>query len=267
METPNASFADIEKIAIGTSGYFYSDWKGVFYPPSLPSRHYFSYYSNYFSALELNFSFYRIPAGGMLRKFLRPSVCLPDLSIKAFRGITHIHEPDSVIPVFLEAIKPLVEAGRIQTILFQFPYSFIPEKESWKLLEKIAMQNPGITGVVEFRHISWFSDANLRKTADLNLSVCALDMPDIGDLPGTQLPVTHQVGYMRFHGRNAEKWWNNRKSWERYDYLYPVNTLSNLLPALRNWIDQHRKVYLFFNNHYRGQAIQNAQTMMAFLAD
>lgn len=265
--TRNTSPAGNGKIAIGTSGYVYDDWKGVFYPPSLPPKDYFTYYSNFFSALELNFSFYRMPTGNMVNRFLHSHSCMPELSLKAFRGITHSRDPDNAIPAFLQVIKPLVDSGRIQTILFQFPYSFQPGRDSWNLLEKIAMQNPGVTGVVEFRHVSWFSDTHLRKTAELNLSVCALDMPAIGDLPGIQLPVTHPIGYMRFHGRNTEKWWNNRKSWERYDYRYPIKTLSNLLPALRNWIDQHRKVYLFFNNHYRGQAIQNAQTMMAFLAE
>lgn len=267
MKTQNSAELSEKKIFIGTSGYSYTDWKSIFYPAALPPKNYLDYYSQFFSALELNFSFYQRPTERMLSRFQRPQIKIPVLSIKAFQGITHSQNPETAISAFLKSIQPLVHANKLAAVLFQFPYSFQPGENSWKLLEQIAMQHWGVVGVIEFRHISWFQEKNLRRVAEMNLSVCALDMPDIQGLPGKQLPVTHPIGYMRFHGRNTGKWWSHTEAWQRYDYLYSNKTLNSLMPELRDWIERHEKVFLFFNNHYRGQAVQNAQTLMAFLAD
>jgi uncharacterized protein YecE (DUF72 family) len=108
---------------------------------------------------------------------------------------------------------------------------------------------------------------NLTRIREMNLSVCALDMPDKNGLPGTQFPQTHPVGYMRFHGRNSADWWSSGAGWKRYNYLYRDNELIQLLPDIKNWMKYHQKTYLYFNNHYRAQAVDNAQMIMAFLAD
>ncbi len=267
IHTQNSIKSDTNKIFVGTSGYSYTDWKNVFYPTRLASQSFLDYYSLFFSAVELNFSFYQWPTAHMFSRFLQSQTKIPKLSIKAFQGITHKQNSEIAMSAFLKAVKPLADSDRVSTVLFQFPYSFRPGKEAWNLLEQIALQHWGAVGVIEFRHISWFQEKNLQRIAEMNLAVCALDMPNIQGLPGGQMPVTHPIGYMRFHGRNAEKWWNHNEAWERYNYFYSSKILNALLPDLRSWIDKHQKVFLFFNNHYRGQAVQNAQTLMAFLAD
>ncbi len=257
----------LPEVIIGTSGYSYNDWKGIFYPDELPSSRYLEHYCKYFSGLELNYSFYRMPTVNSLKRFLAPKFASIKLSFKAFQGITHTRDDPNHLKNFMERMEVLISKDRLGAVLFQFPYSFRPCQESWDLLSKISAAVVGCVPVVELRHLAWFSSEQLLHLRELNLSVSALDMPDSDELPGIQLPATHQVGYMRFHGRNQSKWWIHENAWERYDYLYSAELIEARIADLKAWMALHKKVYFFFNNHYRGQAVQNAQLLMAFLAD
>jgi len=57
MSKPNLK----SKIFIGTSGFSYSHWKGVFYPQNLAQKDWFAYYCQNFSTVEINSSFYHLP--------------------------------------------------------------------------------------------------------------------------------------------------------------------------------------------------------------
>jgi uncharacterized protein YecE (DUF72 family) len=76
---------------------------------------------------------------------------------------------------------------------------------------------------------------------------------------------TSPIGYVRFHGRNAAKWWQHEHAYERYDYLYTEDELAEWVPKIRELADETDKTYLFFNNHYQGKAGQNAQMMAQLL--
>jgi len=47
---------------IGTSGYHYNHWRGVFYPEELPKARWFSYYARHFDTVEINNTFYHLPS-------------------------------------------------------------------------------------------------------------------------------------------------------------------------------------------------------------
>ncbi len=254
------------KYSIGTSGYSYNDWKGVFYPESMLQKDFFDYYALFFSALELNYTFYRMPTTVSLTRYSGLGRLCPVLSVKAYKSYTHEHQNTRPLIEMLSSLQPLIDNDRLKTILFQFPWSFRPGQYAWDKLHDISEAVQYCTPVVEFRHVSWFADDILQKLKQMNLSVCALDMPNNDDLPGTQFPITHQVGYMRFHGRNISQWWNSDAGWKRHNYLYTYTDLKQLLPQVRSWIQSHQQSFLFFNNHYRAQAVNNAQLLMAFLA-
>ncbi|MFH1069433.1 MAG: DUF72 domain-containing protein [Candidatus Glassbacteria bacterium] len=77
-------------------------------------------------------------------------------------------------------------------------------------------------------------------------------------LPPEAVCTSGRIGYLRFHGRNAQKWWDHREAWERYDYLYPDEELAGWLKNIR-WLEGRTdKTFIFFNNHRSGQAAQNA---------
>jgi len=78
--------------------------------------------------------------------------------------------------------------------------------------------------------------------------------------------VTSDLGYIRFHGRNTEKWWDGKGS-ERYDYLYSEEELKGWVDNIKKILRKTSKTYIFFNNHPRGQAVNNAKQMTAILAE
>jgi len=72
------------------------------------------------------------------------------------------------------------------------------------------------------------------------------------------------IGYIRFHGRNRSKWYTGDAK-ERYDYLYSEDELKGWLPKISSLAEQTEKMFIFFNNHKKAQAIINARMMMDLL--
>ena len=111
---------------IGTSGYDYPEWRGVFYPEDLKRKDFLPYYSTVFNALEVNSTFYNMPTAERLISFYERSEGRLNFSIKAIRLLTH--EIDSNWQTAAEdlksALNPLYEKDRLSALLFQFPQSF-----------------------------------------------------------------------------------------------------------------------------------------------
>ncbi|NLJ60750.1 MAG: DUF72 domain-containing protein, partial [Firmicutes bacterium] len=98
-----------------------------------------------------------------------------------------------------------------------------------------------------------------------SLGFCAVDEPR---LPGLVPPIaeaTSALGYVRFHGRNAKKWWKHDTPGERYDYLYQEAELKEWIPKIRQVADKTEKTYVFFNNCHSGQAAENARMLQTML--
>ena len=115
------------EVVIGTSGYSYHDWVGPVYPEGTQPKNYLPHYAELFSTVELNFSYYSMPKAENLAKMLVDGG--PDLSfsIKAHKTLTHEINPglwQGEAKTYLMAIEPFLEAGRLDAVLFQFPYSF-----------------------------------------------------------------------------------------------------------------------------------------------
>ncbi|MBW1805519.1 MAG: DUF72 domain-containing protein, partial [Deltaproteobacteria bacterium] len=86
----------MSEILIGTSGFSYDDWKGAFYPPDMARKDFLEFYAGHFKALELNFSYYRIPEASRSRQMLERSGADLDFSVKAFRQMTHEISENSI---------------------------------------------------------------------------------------------------------------------------------------------------------------------------
>ena len=91
-----------------------------------------------------------------------------------------------------------------------------------------------------------------------------MDEPALPGLLPPQNIVTTELGYIRFHGRNGEMWWDGKGS-ERYDYLYSGRELDTWVERIKQIMRRTTKTYIFFNNHPRGQAVQNAKQLAALL--
>ena len=120
------------RIVIGTSGYSYKDWKGVFYPEDLSSKDYLSYYSKHFSSVELNFSYYKQPEASHLERMLLKTEDDFLFTVKAHQSLTHDRGDGwkEEGRRFIEGISPMAAAKQLAAVLLQFPYSFHYTREN-----------------------------------------------------------------------------------------------------------------------------------------
>lgn len=247
-------------IKIGTSGFSYADWIGPVYPEGLPDRERLAFYAREFSTVELNVTYYRLPDARLTSGWVKRTP--PDFlfSVKAYQGITHLREDPEFAP-FVEALAPMIEAGKLGCILAQFPNSFRPSAESRAYLERVRAGFRELPVVVELRSAEWVKPATFELLETLGLGFCCVDEPS---LPGLMPPVaaaTAAPGYVRLHGRNAAKWYNHKEAWERYDYTYSMPELMEWTPRLRQLDATVTLTLVYFNNHFQGQAVRGARDL------
>lgn len=252
-------------IQIGTSGFDYLDWRGIFYPEKLPRKQWLSYYSNYFSALELNFSYYQMPQEAQLASMVERSAGKVVFAIKAHRSMTHDRtaSPDE-LAAFVRALRPLKEANVLGAVLAQFPYSFKQCEENRVYLKELSEQL-GRPLVVELRRSDWASDPILKWLERLGIGYACVDEPQIRGLMPPIAAAPAKPAYVRFHGRNADKWYQHDSPEERYDYRYSVAELSEWVTRISDLDKKAGQVLVFFNNHFQSKAVESAKTMERLL--
>jgi uncharacterized protein YecE (DUF72 family) len=256
---------------IGTAGWAYDDWNGIVYP-SRPPRGFdrLTMMASLFDTNEVNSTFYRIPPAKMTVSWVRRVEHNPRFAFtaKLFRGFTHERESgDADRDAFAEAMRPLVEMGRLGSLLIQFPMAFHNSAENRGHLETTLDRFAGFPLAVEFRHASWDDAQVLELLSGRGAAFVNIDQPRLSaNLPATA-HVTATVAYFRFHGRNAEKWFGpDTSNEERYNYLYSDSELEPWTRRIRGASEQaSRGVYAILNNHFRGQAVANALQLQATL--
>lgn len=254
-------------IYIGTSGYSYPEWKGPFYPAGLPDRQCLDFYARHFAAVEINATYYRIPEARTIAVMVKRAEGRLAFVVKAHQEMTHRREQaEEATRQFVAALAPMRETGVLAAVLLQFPFAFRHNPPARDFLLATRERLAGHRLVVEFRHRSWFDAPTLAFLREAGLSLCCVDEPSLPGLPPRTAEATGPIGYVRFHGRNAAKWWRHAEAWERYDYSYSEAELREWIPKLRALETRTSAVFAFFNNHARGQAPANAQQLVALLA-
>jgi len=255
---------------VGTSGYSFPDWVGTVYPRDLPQKSWLSYYARWFNAVEINSTYYRIPSPYMMAALVRkvPKGFL--FTVKVPKEMTHERGRfEEAVGPFLSALSPMVEAGCLASLLAQFPYS-LPRGdplESLAHLRRLREAIPADLPVhVEFRHAFWYKPAVLDFLADHDLGFVNVDLPRLPGLPPIHTSyATTPLGYVRFHGRNAAKWWEHEDASERYDYEYSREELAEWVPHLRDLAGRTRLTFIFMNNCHLGKSAKDAIKLMDLL--
>lgn len=252
------------QIFIGTSGYSYEDWRGYFYPTKLGRNKMLEYYAREFSFTEINSSYYHLPAARTFEQMAQRTPAHFVFTVKAYKSLTH--ERGSITfredaQKFCLALEPLLETGKLGAVLLQFPYSFSNREENRRYLAMLKEMLKNIPVVVEFRHNSWIKRPTWEFLHSLELGYVCVDEPDLKGLVGQEIVYTAPIAYVRFHGRNREKWWKHKQAWERYDYLYSAEEIREWVPGIKGLGEKAGRVFVAFNNHYRGQAVQNARML------
>ena len=250
------------EIRIGTSGYSFKDWGGVFYPAGLASQKMLPFYAEEFDTVEVNFTYYRVPSAKTMKGMAAATPAGFRFFVKAQGSFTHERDL-SKKDEFLAGIAPLRDSGKLSGLLFQFPQSFRNDAANRRYVAAVAEAFPGETIAVEFRDRSW-DEPPVYEFLDKNgLTFVSVDEPQVSTLFPPVARATSGLGYVRFHSRDGRKWYKGAK--ERYDYLYSDAELREWLPKLRAMAARARSLYVYFNNCNRGQAVENARRMKDLL--
>ncbi|MEO7453878.1 MAG: DUF72 domain-containing protein [Fimbriimonadales bacterium] len=246
-------------IRIGTSGFSYEDWVGPFYPKNLSKSKWFDYYAQEFSCLEINASYYSWMTPRAMQSLASRAPHDFNFAVKLNKSITHGKEDiQKGILATLEQNAPLDNPVH----LAQFPNGFKPSEENWSRVEGLSTL-PKL--VVEFRNSEWQTDETYKRLTKLGISLCAVDSPRIEGLPRFTRNLTGPIAYTRFHGRNAEKWYEHDHAYERYDYLYTESELTEIADDLKSMAVKMQDAFVFFNNHYAAQSVTNARQLATHL--
>lgn len=249
------------RIRIGPAGWSYPDWEKVVYPPHGSKFDHLTYLASFFDTIEINSPFYRIPPPAHAKSWIRRVADNPGFSFttKVFRGFTHdkTELADADVTAFRNYLDPLMEADRLGAILLQFPWSFKNTPEANDKLTALFRAFAPYPKALEVRHATFQNREFAGFLDEHDVSWVNVDQPLFHDSVKPADAVTGPVAYVRFHGRNYEKWFAHEESWERYNYLYSKEELEPWVERIET-MAKSRDVFVVTNNHFRGQAIVNA---------
>lgn len=234
---------------IGTSGWHYEHWKGLFYPEGLAKANWLKFYAQHFPTVELNNSFYHLPSEKAFVNWRESSSEGFMFAVKVSRFITHIKR-------LKDAEEPLqnflARAGFLQhklgPLLYQLPPNMRRDDE--RLEAFLSILPSRYHHVFEFRHESWIDDNVFQTLRRYNVGLCVFDMP------GFTCPVvaTADFAYVRFHG-SAGLYWSCYSDEELSQWAEKIAELGRGL----------KTVYIYFNNDAEAYAVANAKTIAQFL--
>lgn len=261
----------MENILIGTSGFSYNDWRGPFYPETLSSAAMLPFYAKVFNTVEINFTYYQMPGIKSIAGLERKTPSGFTFCVKAHKSMTHEISKDPAearenFYRFSEALTPLLAAGKLGCVLLQFPWGFKYTPDNLEYLRFAREALDDLPAVVEFRNAGWVKDAIFSVLSGLNFGFCCVDEPRLKGLFPPVVKSTSALAYLRFHGRNAARWWKHDEAWERYDYQYSSAELQEWQPAILELSGRAKTTFVFFNNHHAGQAVINARMLAELLA-
>ncbi|MBM3296284.1 MAG: DUF72 domain-containing protein [Candidatus Aminicenantes bacterium] len=249
----------------GPAGWSYADWEGVVYPPDKPRGfHALPYLARFVDIIEVNSTFYRQPAAGIVQSWVKKIESFPDflLAVKLHQMFTHVREDfgDKETEEFKKGIEPLRASSRLAALLLQFPWSFIQTPAHVRHLERLFRLFAGYPLAVEVRHASWDNEEFYGRLRERRVCFCNIDQPLFPNSLGPGATVTHpEFSYVRFHGRNRRDWFRKDAGRDdRYNYLYGREELEDWVGRIQTLAGQSGKVFIITNNHYRGQAMANA---------
>ena len=230
------------KIHIGTSGWHYPHWVGPFYPKNLSSDQHLSFYTRAFRTVEINNTFYHLPAVSTVEHWLADTPKNFRFACKGSRFITHMKKlknPEQSIQRFFNTITVLNK--KLGPILFQLPPKW--KMNIQRLEEFLTVLPPPFRYAFEFREESWFAQPVYDVLTKYRAAFC------LYHLAGRWSPeiVTTDFVYIRLHGPG-----------NAYQGKYDAHTIRAWADKCHRWVQSGRDVYFYFDNDEAGYAPINA---------
>jgi uncharacterized protein YecE (DUF72 family) len=229
-------------VRIGCSGWSYDSWKGRFYPQGLPQNRWLEHYAGSFDTVEVNATFYRLPAPAMVAGWVEHSPPGFLFAVKGSRYLTHVRrlrDMDEGVKRFYERLEPLIASARLGPVLWQLPANF--RRDDDRLAAALEALPEG-RHAFEFRHESWFVPPVV---ALLERHGAALV---VAHDARRELPRRMTAGwaYVRFHHGHRGRRGN-----------YSDRELDEWRRRIAAW-RARRDVYAYFNNDWYGHAVTDA---------
>jgi uncharacterized protein YecE (DUF72 family) len=286
-------------IFVGTSSWADPGFVEHWYPKGLPSKERLLFYAERFEAVELNSSFYAIPASSSVDAWAKAT---PDgfrFDVKLHRLLSHHASKLKELPADLrdevetnergrvlldpaligemvrrteEAFKPLAKVGKLGAYLLQLTPAFDPRRNELDELAPVIEHLAPYPVAVEFRRRSWASSKRFETVLDWlsahdAVFVC-VDTP-AGDhvpiFPAIDAVTRDSLAYMRCHGRNLEGYLHGRSVAERFDYDYPREELEEIAGRAKALAQEAEQVHVMFNNNARELAPKAARALRGIL--
>lgn len=235
---------------IGTSGWIYPRWRGVFYPEGLPPSRWFAHYAAHFDTVEINSTFYRLPSEAAFDRWREQAPPGFRYAVKANRYLTHVRRlKDCAEPLarFLDRARRL--GDRLGPVLYQLPPNWSADPD--RLAAFATLLPRDLLHVFEFRDPRWWVEPIRATLARYGLSFCLFGMPDLTP----PLWITGPIVYIRLHGSTA-----------LYAGRYRREELARWAERIRGFLQAGREVYVYFNNDAFGHAVRNAMERREMLA-
>ncbi len=277
-----------KKVYIGTSGYYYDDWVGLFNPPrrrlaSLPPdapgegdiQDRLRFYQRYFSFVEINSTYYRMPELAHFVDIESRSRESMLYSVKVHKDLSHTKTFDAnagreLMRHHIAAVSPLVETGRFYSFLIQLEDHLYRSSERLGYLLAVASEAVGmhIDVHIEFRHKSWHTMGTLQALKDAGVGICNTDLPPLPHAFPLRAYATTDKGYLRYNGRNLANWYPAGVQTTakekiaarnaRYDYAYSPAEMADILKGQLELMAKTSAIAAAYNNHFRIKAVLNA---------
>jgi uncharacterized protein YecE (DUF72 family) len=237
----------MNQVYIGTSGWVYKGWEKTFYPEDISGKQHLEFYAMHFPTVEINATFYRLPTLKMVKGWRDRAPKHFVFAVKGSRYITHIRRLANLgggVNKFIRRIQPLKE--HLGPILWQLPPNF--GKDTARLDRFLRKLPKTMQHAVEFRHRSWYEDAEafdtLRKHNAAHVLLSSKAMP-------LNLAVTGDFIYIRFHGLEGGA---------AHDYTR--EELEPWAEVIRKSAAAGKPIYAYFNNDLNVRAPGNALMLM-----
>lgn len=280
-------------IVVGTSSWADPGFVKHWYPRGLPSRDRLPWYAQRFEAVELNSSFYAIPARNSVHRWaeITPDGFLFDVKLHRLLS-RHATKPDAlppdlrdgvelnargnVVPTeelqramverIADAVAPLERAGKLGCFLLQLSPAFRPRSSSLEELDPIIEGLAPRTVAVEFRYRAWLKEKRIEEVlsylSERGAAFVAVDGPradHVTIMPPIDAVTTERLAYLRCHGRNTHGYLTGRSVAERFDYDYPDSELEEIADRARGMAEDAGEVHVAFNNNARELAPKAAR--------
>lgn len=238
------------RIHIGTSGWSYKHWKGIFYPSKLKATDWIEFYSRHYKVTEINGSFYKLPTKETViewtKKVPGDFLFCPKMS----RFLTHmkkLNDPEEPLERFFGIFGPMKKM--MGPVLLQLP-NMVPfnyDKTDY-LYRLFRSKYRKYDFVMEVRHDTWLEDESLTLMAKYDVG---LVISQSGDrFPYSEM-ITAKNIYIRFHGPQA-----------LYASSYPEEMLKDFAKKFKKWEKEGHEIWAFFNNDIHGYAIGDAKRLI-----